>query len=122
MQAVRKTLWVFLDADMLSLASKVQVVTTKLDLLNKISDKEIFDELIKIFKDKLIKDFESRLGELSFSEISARDPSALYPLASGLDNLVKEWCSAKPITVKKEIKYPKFTSEFDRLLLRTIMD
>ncbi|WP_420192776.1 TRAFAC clade GTPase domain-containing protein [Klebsiella pasteurii] len=122
MQAVRRTLWAFLDADALSSTSKVQVVTTKLDLLSEIPQKEIFDELIQEFKSSLISDLGPRLGELSFSEVSARDPSAQYPLASGLDNLVKEWCSAKPITVRKEIKYQKFVSEFDRLFLRTIMD
>ncbi|WP_145917142.1 TRAFAC clade GTPase domain-containing protein [Serratia plymuthica] len=122
MQAVRKTLWAFLDADALSSTSKVQIVTTKLDLLRDIPQKEIFDELMQDFKNGLIKDLAPRLGELSFKEISARDPSAQYPLACGLDDLIKIWCSAKPIRVRKEMKYQEFSSEFDRLLLRTIME
>ncbi|CNJ35070.1 hypothetical protein HB991_13185 [Yersinia mollaretii] len=122
MQAVRKTLWAFLDADALSLKSKVQVVTTKIDLLIDISNKEIFDQLMYDFKDGLIKDLAPRLGELSFSEISARDPSAQYPIACGLDKLIKSWCTARPLLIKQELKYKEFESEFDRLLLRTPME
>lgn len=122
MQTVRRTLWAFLDAKALSSTSKVQIVTTKLDLLRNIPNKEILDQLMNDFKNGLVNDLSPRLGELSFSEISARDPSAQYPLACGLDHLIKIWCSAKQIPVKKEIKYQELVSEFDRLLLRTIME
>lgn len=119
LQAVRQSLRVFLDNGAVNANSRVQVVTTKLDLLSNHGDSDLIKGQLKQFSDRLAADFASRVAELSFWEIAARDPQSVFGPAHGLDALLKDWTTARPVDVRpKELAAPVST-EFDRLLLRT---
>lgn len=119
MQAVRQTLRAFLDGGALSATSRVQVVTTKIDLLANIPGKEALDNQLELFRNALQNDFGERLGELSFWKIAARDPSGDFYLAYGMKELLTTWCAPVPIAVKREPLQIALNTEFDRLLSRT---
>ncbi len=118
-QVVRQTIRALLDGGALTNTSKVQVVTTKIDLVRNIAQQESLKEQVDAFKDKLIKDFAKRLGELSFKEVAARDPHGKLSSAHGIDDLLAIWCSASPPTVFSAPLSVKLNTEFDKLLLRT---
>ncbi|MGH8422076.1 MAG: TRAFAC clade GTPase domain-containing protein [Pseudomonas fluorescens] len=62
MQAVRQTIRAFLDGGALTHISKVQVVTTKFDLLKGVEQKENLETQVEKFRTSLVKDFSSRLS------------------------------------------------------------
>lgn len=121
MQSVRQTLRAFLDGGALSKTSRVQVVTTKVDRLATLSEKEVLDAQLKKFREGLQKTFGECLAELSFWEIAARDPYSKFPPAYGVEELLKSWCAFIPVTVTCAPLQIALNTEFDRLLSRTPM-
>jgi hypothetical protein len=121
MQTVRQTLQAFLDSGALSEHSRVQVVTTKVDLLSAVKDKPALETRLEQFRIGLRKDFDDRLGELTFWEIAARDPHGTLQPAHGLEQLLASWCTAVPISLSRAQLQISLETEFDRLLLRTPM-
>lgn len=119
MQAVRQTLQAFLDNGALSNLSRVQVVTTKIDLLKKIPQLEILNTQLGDFRTRLLRDFGKLLAELSFWEIAARSQSGEFSAAYGIDDLLASWCASIPPVVTRTQFRTKLTNEFDRLLSRT---
>jgi len=121
MQSVRQTLRAFLDGGALSEASRVQVVTTKIDLMENIPEKQTLDDQLYQFRARLEKDFVGRLGELSFWEVAARDPEGNYSAAYGVEHLLASWCAFTAVGMKRSPLQIALNTEFDRLLLRTPM-
>ncbi|MEI2636660.1 MAG: hypothetical protein V9E92_07430 [Methylotenera sp.] len=122
MQSVRQTLRAFLDGGALSTSSHVQVVTTKIDLIDALPEKEVLNQRLTDFRQKLLKDFGNRLSNLSFLDICARDPKGKFPPAFGVDNLLSTWCTPFCVSTKREPPNIQLITEFDRLLFRTPME
>lgn len=120
-QAVRQTIRAFLDGGALTRSSRVQVVTTKMDLLSDAAQKEKLQQQMENFRAGLIKDFSDRLGDLSFWEIAARDPHGELDAAHGMDELLRSWCAPISSVVVREPLRIKLITEFDRLLSRTAL-
>jgi hypothetical protein len=120
MQGSRQLLRVLLDQGAIDDSSVVQVVTSKIDAIERASEKEEIRSALKSFQDRLSADFGSRLGKLTFWEIAARDPAGTFAPAYGLDALLRDWLTpadvANPVA---SVPLLPLTSEFDRLLLRT---
>lgn len=121
MQSVRQTLLAFLDGGALSEISRVQVVTTKVDLLAEAPGKQALDTLLEQFRTGLQRDFGGRLGELSFWEVAARDPHGGFLPAYGVEQLLASWCASTPTALTRAPLQIALDTEFDRLLSRTPM-
>jgi hypothetical protein len=121
-QSVRQTLRVFLDNDALCPTSIVQVVTTKIDLIAASREGQEIADALAAFRDRLTKDFGPRLKSLSFHDIAARDPTATFAPAHGLDTLIEDWATPRPRYTPAAPPLLALHSEFDRLLARTPME
>ncbi len=123
MQNVRQLMQAFLDNYGFDSGSRIQVVTTKKDLLDKADDAAILAGRLSDFRNKLESDFASRLGELCFAEIAARDPSGGYPVGAGVDELLRTWMQSDAMpapAVRPPLPLP--SSEMDRLLFRSRLE
>jgi len=121
MQFVRQAIHAFLDGEALSETSRVQVILTKTDLLEKAVREQTIDTLLINFQSGLQRDFGNRLGELSFWEVSARDPLSGSSPPYGVEKLLESWCAVTPaIVIPKKLQIT-LNTEFDRLLSRTPM-
>lgn len=124
-QSVRQTLRALWDGGALDAGARVQVATTKIDILRAQpeGDKAHTDTLLTALRDGLRADFGPRLGDLSFWDIAARDPAGTFEPAYGVDALLASWLDKvpRPATI---IDRPGLVlqSEFDRLLARTPME
>lgn len=118
-QAVRQSLRAFLDGGGLRQQSIVQVVTTKIDLLERHPEKATIDDQLGAFKRRLVQDFAHRLTSLTFWDIAARDPDGVYPPAHGIGSLFLNWTTQLKPTVEPAAVPVTLLSEFDKLLLRT---
>jgi len=122
MQAVRQSLRAFLDGGGLRQQSIVQVVTTKVDLLERHPEKVTIDNQLDAFKRRLVQDFAARLASLTFWDIAARDPEGVYPPAHGLEPLFLDWVTQHKPAVKPATVSVRLLNEFDKLLLRTPLE
>lgn len=123
--SIRHTLRAFLDGGVLDETGCVQVVITKIDLIEILpeSDKEIVHQFIRDFKDKLRDKFENRVGELTFFDIAARDPTGRLAPAYGVDQLLANWFDRKhQSAVPVDVNALPLKREFDLLLARTPME
>lgn len=120
-QSVRQTLRAFLDNGALGETSIVQVVTTKKDVIAKSQDAAEIEDALRLFEERLLSDFGSKLRELTFSRIAARDPDGVFAPAHGLDDLLADWVASRPRRVSRSFPSSILQSEFDRLLTRTPM-
>ena len=121
MQSVRQTLQALLDGGALNHTSRVQIITTKIDLLREVKGQEAFKRQMETFCSTLKRDFEPRLGHLTFSEIAARDPAEEISALNGLDDLLKSWCTTDISNPRRSLNKLELKTEFDRLLMRTYM-
>lgn len=121
-QSVRQMLRAFVDGGALGPASKVQIVTTKIDLLVDNADKQAIDSQLAIFRKKLVDDFGGRLADLSFWEISARDPAGKFKPAHGVEELFADWATRRTKMASRSTLKISLLTEFDKLLLRTPME
>lgn len=118
-QSVRQTLRVFVDNDALGLTSIVQIVTTKIDLIEASEELQRINGVLSAFRDRLTSDFAPRLKSLSFHDIAARDPTNRFAPAYGLDTLVEDWATHRPRYMSAPLPLLTLQSEFDRLIVRT---
>lgn len=117
--AVRQTLRILADSNILNHSSVVQIVTTKYDLISRCSDEAELMALISQFKTRLTADYKEKIGELTFWNIAARDPSGDMSLGHGLEQLLVDWIRRKKVQVVKPIPIPLVSgSEFDMLINR----
>jgi hypothetical protein len=119
---VRQTLRAFLDNDTLGTTSIVQVVTTKVDLIAAGDDAQRVEDALLTFQERLSTDFASRLRELTYWKIAARDPRSVFPAGHGLDALLADWTSPRASSPLAQASNAVLTSEFDRLLARTSLE
>jgi hypothetical protein len=122
LQSVRQTLRAFLDGGGIGKRTRVQVVTTKVDLLERNPEKDAIKASIHKFKQFLAGSFASKVEELSFWDVSARDPSGEFAPAYGLDALFIDWVAQRPVDSPRTKLIGRVTTEFDKLLLRTPME
>lgn len=119
-QGVRQMVRALVDNNAMNIDSDLQIVTTKLDLLIDHPDKNFIDKQINSFRSNIQRDFKDRLANISFVEIAARDPEGKIEAAHGLSALFQDWASC-PLKVPPRAKYEGvLSSEFDKLLSRTI--
>ncbi len=121
-QAVRQSLRAFLDGGGLGEHSVVQIVTTKVDLLERHPEKAAILEQLAAFKHRLAQDFSPRLASLTFWDIAARDPEAILPPAHGVELLFLDWIEQRKSPMKPTMVLASPQTEFDRLLLRTPLE
>jgi|GEM_PF-457152 len=121
LQAVRQSLRAFIDAGKIGKASRVQVITTKVDLIKRLAERSAIEESLLSFQHRLVADFAEQLAELSFWEVAARDPSGELCAAHGIDELLADWVTPRSYFIPLAELTPLIKSEFDRLLLRTRM-
>jgi len=123
MQNTRQLIRALTDGGMLDTGSHVQIVTTKLDVLEKAKDYDTLAPHVANFKDQLRQSFRKKLKDITFWDIAARDPQGKYQLGHGLDALLKDWITPEPVNVEPGVvELPPLVSELDRLLTRTTMD
>jgi Double-GTPase 2 len=121
--SVRQMLRALLDGGALTAEAIVQVVTTKIDLVRAGADRAVIEKALEEFKTRLQQDFGPRVGELSFWEIAARDPSGQLEPAFGVEALFASWLKPRELTAQSARGLNvEVESEFDRLLLRTRME
>jgi hypothetical protein len=118
LQGSRQLLRVLLDQDAIGKASVVQVVTSKIDVIERAPDKNEIRSSLKSFQDRLSADFGPRVGKLTFWEIAARDPNGAFAPAHGLDALLRDWLQPAEVASSAAKAALPLTSEFDRLLVR----
>jgi hypothetical protein len=116
--SVRQTLQMFLDRRAFDQSCRVQIVTTKLDLIKKASDVEAIEERVKDFERGLRADFSARLGSMEFHAVAARDPLGTYKLAFGVDGLLKTWLQGPKKRSGITIAPAELSTEFDKLATR----
>jgi hypothetical protein len=122
LQSVRQTLRAFLDNEASGRTSIVQVVTTKFDLIFALEDSAQVEDALGRFQVQLTRDFASRLRELTFWRIAARDPTGGYAPAYGLDAMLVDWVSPRPRLTPLSVTSLVLETEFDRLLARTPLE
>src|SRR5260370_762193 len=122
LQSVRQALQAFLDGSALNNGSSVQVWTVKADLFVDHLEKAGISSQLSVFCSGLERDFGPRLGDLSFWEVSARDPSRQLPAAYGVDRLFASWVTPRRTVAPISHSEVPLHREFDKLLLRTPME
>jgi hypothetical protein len=118
-QGSRQLLRALLDQGAIGPASIVQVVTSKIDVIERAADKDEIRNALKSFQNRLSADFGPRLGKLTFWEIAARDPNGTFAPGHGLDALLRDWLQPAQVGSSVTPAPPPLVSEFDRLLVRT---
>ncbi|GHA19708.1 hypothetical protein GCM10007989_14140 [Devosia pacifica] len=120
-QSARQMLRALLDNDAIDSESRVQIVITKMDLLDSTQDEDL-GEIVANFEAKLLADFGQRLPHLQCMRVCARDPDGKLDPALGVDSLLHDWSVLTEKVVVPHVPELKLTSEFDRLLLRMPKD
>ncbi len=121
MQSARQLLRLLTDNQILSADASVDVVTSKVDLIDTCADREGFEAMFQTFKERLARDFGGNVAELSFRDIAARDPTNALPPAYGVAELLTAWCATSPASSPQTAPSPAivYESEFDRMVTRT---
>jgi hypothetical protein len=119
LQSVRQMLRAFIDGGAVGSSSVVQVVTTMIDLLREHGDKEHIEARVSEFRRNLERDFASKVAELTFWEIAARDPQGRVPPAFGLAELVTDWTRLRNRILSLPQVSIQIEAERDKLLVRT---
>ena len=114
---VRNIIDTIIGNDKILPLTRVQLVTTKFDLLNIQGLEKAVVALAKFEKtmtEKLASKFE-----VTVIRTSARGaPNLDMDPASGLDELLNSWVQPRPKEPTDKIPMPELTNEFDRLLLK----
>lgn len=96
----------------------VQVVTTKMDLLNG-RGKANARSALKELQEALTKSFSARFAGFQHFEVTARDPKAKIVLGSGTERLLDLWTAERPKRIPTKPKVPSLTTQYDRLRLKS---
>ena len=116
LQAVRQTLRALIEGGALSSTANVQIVTSKVDLIQSHANRASLESQLTDFRGQLQRDFSSRVGMLTFWSIAARDPTGTIPPAHGLAALVREWTTLSTELVPSYRRTIALRTEFERLL------
>jgi hypothetical protein len=119
MQGVRQMLRAFIDAKVIGGSSVVQVVTTMVDLLEEHEDKDLIETRVTEFRNNLTRDFGSKVAELTYWNVAARDPHGRVPAAFGLAELVVDWTRSRERILPLPLISVPLETQRDKLLVRT---
>lgn len=114
--SVRSIARALLDSGSIDPLTRVQLATTKIDLLNGETATEALAALTE-FEAILAAMFCDRFEFATF-RISARDPSGHLAPGSGMDDLLRSWIAPVANLFQDEPAVPTLTSEFDLFLVR----
>jgi hypothetical protein len=119
LSSVRQIIRLFVDADVLQHRPALQIVTTKLDLVEKSAERSLIAGRTAELKARLSQDYEAKFSKLSFHAISARDPANTLPPAHNVDTLFAEWVEQQSeVALPGHVPDLPLSSQFDRLLNR----
>lgn len=104
------------DEGVLGRNTRVQLVTTKIDLLHS-TEAAGAREALDDFEQRFVAAHKEMRSVEAF-RVAARDPSGQLEPAYGVAPLLKTWLQAPNGGPAVEARLPPLTSEFDRLLLR----
>jgi energy-coupling factor transporter ATP-binding protein EcfA2 len=116
--SVRGLIRVLRDQGLIGTNTHVQVVATKMDLLEKETATAALQQL-RVFQTRLSTSFASGFRSFSHFEVTARDPAGLVEVAQGVDALLSAWTTPRTPKIFPDPPLPALVSEFDRLLVRT---
>ncbi len=115
--SVRGLIRSLIEATAIGNDTKVDVITTKLDLINKANGIAALDGV----ETALRTQFTSQLNELKFWRVAARDPTGELEAAAGIAALVSAWTAPTPHPAILASP-PPMKSPMDRLLASTVFE
>ena len=110
------------DAGMLGLRSRVDVLFSKWDIILNSNKKSDTEEFVNNIEKKLKRKFDERIGQLRFAQVAARSEKGNLPPAFGLDVLFPSWVEEGliPLFAKPSLPSSLPKREFDRYGLRRL--
>jgi len=117
--SVRNMIRALSENDNLASSAQIQLVTTKCDLFEGSGAADAL-ETLSDFENRITALFGKKYPVRSFRTI-ARDPRGIVEPAHGLDRLLRSWVETSVPQPANEVKLPELADEFDRLLLRRIV-
>ncbi|WP_205813980.1 TRAFAC clade GTPase domain-containing protein [Morganella morganii] len=117
--SVRNTIRAIVGSGNIAANTQIQLVTTKYDLLegdSMIDAREALSE----FEQQIITMQAEKFKVLTF-RTAARNSTSSSNSTSGLDLLLKSWLKPKNTKLLEKPKIPKLSNEFDKLLLRRMV-
>lgn len=118
LHGVRQTIRAFTDADVIVRGGKVQVILTKLDVVQRSDQHAEARTRLSLEQQALVGEYRERL-RLSFWEVAARDPDGVLPAAHRVDGLFVDWLAPRTNVVEPQPISGPLVTEQDRLLTRT---
>lgn len=120
MFAVRQTLQMLTDHKSMSLNDRVQIVLSKIDLVDAATDVAHAKQQVTEFMDRIRRDFARKFTTLEYFEIAARALGDKYAPATGVDLLFKSWFRGPKARSVISAHPLGLSAEFDKLEQRTL--
>jgi len=120
MFAVRQTLQMLTDHSSIGRNDTVQIVLSKIDLVNAASDEAHAKQQIAEFMERIRRDFVNKFAALEYFEIAARALEGDYAPAFGVDSLFESWFRGPKTRFVISAHPLKISAEFDNLQQRTL--
>lgn len=117
--SVRNMIRALSEAGNVATSTRIQLVTTKCDLLEG-DGAEDLREALSDFENRISSMFGEKYLIQSFRTV-ARDPTGAIEPARGLSQLLRSWLETPFPESSVDVKLPELFDEFDRLLLRRII-
>ena len=115
--SVRNIARAIADTGTLRPEARLQLVTTKCDLLRG-DGAEAARDALAAFEQTFKTQYEERFAAVTPFRTAARDPAAVVEPAHGLAPLLREWLTPPAPHVPQAVPHPILTDEFDKLLVR----
>ena len=116
--AVRQTLQLLADHQPQGANHQVQIIITKIDLINAAPDADDLRSSLEEFKARLLSSFGSRFQSLNFFEIAARAMVGAYQAAHGVNELIHSWLAGPRKRAEVAVAAIPPETEFDLLAQR----
>jgi hypothetical protein len=117
--AVRQMLQLLADHQPKDANYQIEVVITKVDLIETAQDAVELRASINDFKNRLKGSFADRFNSLVFFEIAARATQGEYPAAYGVEQLLQSWLIGPKVRSGVSASKTPVETEFDLLVQRT---
>ena len=118
--SVRNVLRALADGGVIDPHARVQLVTTKCDLLDADEAAAARDALGE-FEKRTTESYAGRFAAIETFRTAARDPRGVIEPARGLAPLLRSWLRSRPEPAAEGPTVPELIDEFDRLLLRKVV-
>lgn len=99
MFAVRQTLQMLTDHKSIGVSDRVQIVLTKIDLVDAVPDAALARKHLTEFMERIQRDFGGKFAALEYFEIAARALKGNYARAHGVDLLFKSWFRGRRLAI-----------------------